>query len=117
MNSLQCRGKSASLHCLGHQKGALLEKPPVAQLLKDFSKFYGTRRFITLFTIAFHWSISWARSIQSIQPHPVSLKSILILSTHLRDNIITCKELPVTKLTGYSSDDWIYWRQFGYSLS
>jgi hypothetical protein len=26
-----------------------------------------------------HWSISWARSIQSISPQPISLRSILIL--------------------------------------
>jgi hypothetical protein len=31
-----------------------------------------------------HWSLSWARLIQSIPPHPISLRSILILSTHLR---------------------------------
>jgi hypothetical protein len=31
---------------------ALLEKMPVAQLLKYFSTFYGTRRFITVFTRA-----------------------------------------------------------------
>jgi hypothetical protein len=34
---------------------ALLEKPPVAQLLKNFPIFYGTRRFITVFTRALHW--------------------------------------------------------------
>jgi hypothetical protein len=28
----------------------LLEKPRVTQLLKNFSTFYGTRRFITVFT-------------------------------------------------------------------
>jgi hypothetical protein len=28
--------------------------------------------------------LSWARSIQSIPFHPISLRSILILSTHLR---------------------------------
>jgi hypothetical protein len=37
---------------------ALLEKPPVVQLLKNFPKFYGTRRFITVFTTALHWSVS-----------------------------------------------------------
>jgi hypothetical protein len=37
---------------------ALLEKPPVAQLLINFPTFYGTRRFITVFTRALHWSIS-----------------------------------------------------------
>jgi hypothetical protein len=30
---------------------AFLEKPPVAQLLKNFPAFYGTRRFITVFTL------------------------------------------------------------------
>jgi hypothetical protein len=30
------------------------------------------------------WPLSWARSIQSIPPHPISLRSILILSSHLR---------------------------------
>jgi hypothetical protein len=31
-----------------------------------------------------HWSLSWARSIQSTPPHPISLRYIFILSTHLR---------------------------------
>jgi hypothetical protein len=44
----------------------LLEKPIVAQLLKNFPAFYGTRRFVTVFTRALHWFISSARSIQSI---------------------------------------------------
>jgi hypothetical protein len=51
------------------------------QIPKNFPKFYGTWGFITVFTRTLHWSISWARSIQSI---PFYLISILILSTHLR---------------------------------
>jgi hypothetical protein len=51
--------------------------------LKNFPTFYGTRWFITVFTRALQWFLSWARSIQSIPPHPISLRSILILSTHL----------------------------------
>jgi hypothetical protein len=35
-----------------------LEKPPVAQPLKNVRIFYGTRRLITLFTRALHWSLS-----------------------------------------------------------
>jgi hypothetical protein len=62
----------------------LLEKPPVAQLLNSFPTFCATRGFITVFTRAIPWSLSWARSTQSITRHPVSLKSILLLSTHLR---------------------------------
>jgi hypothetical protein len=45
---------------------------------------YGTRRFNPVFTRALHWSLSWAISIQSTPSHSISLRSILILSTHLR---------------------------------
>jgi hypothetical protein len=62
---------------------ALLEEPPIVQPLKNFPACYGTRRFNTMFTRAIHWSLSWAISIQSKSFHPISLRSILILSTHL----------------------------------
>jgi len=39
---------------------------------------------ITVLTSARHLSLSWASSIQSVTPHPTSLRSILILSFHLR---------------------------------
>jgi hypothetical protein len=42
------------------------------------------RRLITAFTSARHLSLSWARSIQSIPPHPTSWRSILILFSYLR---------------------------------
>jgi hypothetical protein len=45
---------------------------------------YGTRRFITVFTRARQWSVSWVRSIQSTPSHPISSRSILILSSNLR---------------------------------
>jgi hypothetical protein len=35
-----------------------LEKPPVAQLLENFPEFYGTRKFIIVFTLALHLSLS-----------------------------------------------------------
>jgi hypothetical protein len=54
------------------------------QPLKNFPAFYGTQKFITAFTRALYWSLSWARSIQSIPSHPISLRSFLTLSTHLR---------------------------------
>jgi len=36
-----------------------------------------------LFTRAYHWALSWAREIKSTFLHPVSLKPILIVSSHL----------------------------------
>jgi len=53
------------------------------QLVKKFSAFHGTRRFITALTSVCHLSLSWASPIQSIYPHPTSWRSIIILSTHL----------------------------------
>jgi hypothetical protein len=52
-------------------------------VFKNFPAFYGTLKFITMFTRALHRSLSYARSIQPIPPHPISLRSILILSSHL----------------------------------
>jgi hypothetical protein len=50
-----------------------------------FSKLiYGTWRFTAMFTTARYWSLSWARSIQSIPYYSSVLRSILILSTHFR---------------------------------
>jgi hypothetical protein len=62
----------------------LPEKLKHPELLKKFPAFYGTRRVITAFTRARHLSLSWARLIQSMPPHPTSRRSILILSSHLR---------------------------------
>ena len=62
----------------------LLEKLTGSQVVKKFPAFYGTRRFITAFTSARHLSLSLARSIQSMPPHPTSSRSILILYSHLR---------------------------------
>jgi hypothetical protein len=62
----------------------ILERPPGVQLLKNFPAFYRTQSFITVFARALHWSIQWARPIQSIPPHSMSIRFALILSTHLR---------------------------------
>jgi hypothetical protein len=37
-----------------------------------------------MFTRALHWSLSWAISILSILPHPIPLRSILILLSCVR---------------------------------
>jgi len=62
----------------------LLEKLTGLQLIKKFTAFHGTRRFITALTSVRHLSLSWASSIQSIYAHTTSWRSILILSTLLR---------------------------------
>ena len=62
----------------------LLEKLNGLQLVKKFSAFYGTRRFITALTSIRHLSLSCASPIQSPYPHPTSWRYILILFTHLR---------------------------------
>jgi len=66
----------------------LFEKLTGLKLLKKFLAFHGTRRFITALTSVRHLSLSWTKPFQSIYPHPTSWRSILILSTHLNNNII-----------------------------
>ena len=62
---------------------AFRQKITGSQLVKKISEFYGTRRFITAFTSAHHLSLSSARKIQSLPQHRTTLRSILILSSHL----------------------------------
>jgi hypothetical protein len=55
----------------------VLQKPTVAQPLRKFPAFHGTRRFIAVFTRARHWSLSWARLIQStLSPNPISSRPV-----------------------------------------
>jgi hypothetical protein len=42
-----------------------------------------------VFTRALHWSLSWATSIQSSPSHPISLRSILILPSHLHLGLLS----------------------------
>jgi hypothetical protein len=71
-------------HLLTPWSRVLPEKLKRPKLLKKFPAFYGTRKFITVFTAVQHLSLSWARLIQSMPPHPTSRRFILILSSHLR---------------------------------
>jgi hypothetical protein len=68
-------------HSLTPWSRVLLEKLAVSQLIKEFSAFCGARKFITS---ARHLSLSWATSIQSMSPHPISWRSILIFASHPR---------------------------------
>ena len=49
----------------------LPEKLTGSHLVKEFPAFYGTRRFITAFTMPHHVSLSWASSMQSTPPIPL----------------------------------------------
>ena len=51
--------------------------------------FYETWRFITMFTTACHLTLSWARLIQSMPLHCVSLKCILILPPQWHPSILS----------------------------
>jgi hypothetical protein len=50
---------------------------------QEFPTFYGTRRFITMFAIARHWSAPWCKWIQSTPYHLPYLIFILILSSNV----------------------------------
>jgi hypothetical protein len=65
----------------------LLEKLTGSQLVKKFPAFYVTLRFITAITRHPRLSLSCARSIQPIPPHPNSWRSILISCSHLRQGL------------------------------
>ena len=79
-----------------HGAQSLLEKLTGSQLVKKFPSFYGIRRFITTFTSARHLSLSWAISIQSTHPHPTSWRSIIIVSSHLRQGLPSCLFLRIS---------------------
>jgi hypothetical protein len=56
------------------------EKQTVAQLFKNFPRYYG---FIAVLTRALHWSLFWDKCIQSMSSYPISLRTILIWFSHL----------------------------------
>jgi hypothetical protein len=73
---------TCSVYCNCHLTAwnrAVVENPPVAQLLKNFRTLHGIGSFVVVFTRARHWPLSWARWISSI-PHPISVRFVLILS-------------------------------------
>jgi len=60
-----------------------LEKLIVTQLVKKILTFHRTWRFIAVFTRTRQWSLRWTRWIQPTPSYPISLRSILILSSYL----------------------------------
>jgi hypothetical protein len=59
------------------------EKLLVPQLVKKFPVFVSTWRFSAFSKAACHLSSSWASQIQSTSSHPIALRSMLMLFTHL----------------------------------
>jgi hypothetical protein len=59
----------------------LLEKLTVIHLVKKSPAFYGTRRFITIFTRSHHWSLFWARWIQTTTLHYIPLNFFFPLAS------------------------------------
>lgn len=64
-------------------KWVLLQKLIFAEALKKFSGIYGTRKLITVFTLAYHWPLSSARWVQSTISHLISLKYVFIVPSNL----------------------------------
>jgi len=54
---------------------------------QEIHRVYETGRFITVFTKARHWPLSWVRCTQPTTSHCISLRSILILSSHQRQGL------------------------------
>jgi hypothetical protein len=74
-----CYSLTHSLHGAGYYLKSWLS----LSFSKNIPLSYGTRRFITVFTKARPWTLSWASRIQFAPSIPISLRSILMLSSHL----------------------------------
>jgi hypothetical protein len=85
-------------------------KATVTQLLKNFPTFFRTQRFITMFTRAYHWSLSWSRWIQSMPHHHTSLKSSFLLPSQNCDTRLKDMKNWETKM--YSSYSLFYFILF-----
>ena len=68
----------------------ILEKLIIPRIVRKLSTFYATRRFITEFTTAHYYSLSWARSIHSTTSQPIYLTSIFTLLSHLSLGVQIC---------------------------
>jgi hypothetical protein len=66
------------------RRRAVIENLIVARLVKKFPAFYGTRNFVSIFARAWRWSLARAQLIQFTLFQNIALRSILILSFHLR---------------------------------
>ena len=77
--------RSQQLRILTPRSTVLSEK-----LVKWLPAFYGTRRFVTVFTSAQHLFLSWARAIHFMPPHATNWRSILLLYSYLYLRLSSC---------------------------
>jgi hypothetical protein len=75
---------NSRLNYLFHAEGYYFKSWLSLSLSKNILLSYETRRFITVFTQARHWTLSWVSWIQFAPSIPVSIRPILMISSHLR---------------------------------
>jgi hypothetical protein len=51
-------------------------------LVKKLPSFYSTPSFMTLFTVAFHWILSWGNWTPPTSSHPILVRLLLIFTFH-----------------------------------
>jgi len=78
-----------------------LENRTVSQVLKQLPTSYIRRKFNTVFTAAWHLSLSWPRRIQPTTSRPSSVKSSSIRSSHTTFSL-SYSVLTITLLTPWS---------------
>jgi hypothetical protein len=82
--------KTSSLQIPNFMKQSPWEADGHSAGQKILCLFMEPTNFITVFTRAFHWSLSWTRWIQSTPWHSVSLRSTILLSFYLCLNLWSC---------------------------
>jgi hypothetical protein len=65
------------------RSGVLFDKLTVAQILKKFSAYYVTRKFITVFTKILHFSLGIESKINPVHMRPISIRFLSVLSSQL----------------------------------
>jgi len=100
----------------------LPEKLVVLQLVKKFPEFYGSRKFITVFTRFYHLSLFWASLFESMLPTdfpkirfnsilpsiPVSCKWFLSLSFSHQKRLYTSPLFHTCYMSRLSHSPWFY---------
>jgi hypothetical protein len=74
--------------CFFKHKDKFISALIVILLVEIFPASYGSRKFITVFIRACHWSLSWARWIQSTSSQPIFMRwSLSSCHLHLEEDV------------------------------